>query len=77
MASVSGSVENESMVQVDEEKIHGHVDEVVRSSVEVTLNGLLAAEADELCQVPCPCISRRCDRTCCVLALTMPQTGNF
>jgi transposase-like protein len=37
------------MVQVDEAKIRGHVDEVVRSSVEATLNGLLDAEADQLC----------------------------
>jgi len=44
MASVSGSV-----VSVDEAKIRGHVDEVVRSSVEETLNGLLDAEADQLC----------------------------
>jgi putative transposase len=35
------------MVQVDEAKIRGHVDEVVRSSVEATLNGLLDAEADD------------------------------
>ena len=45
MSSVSGSV-----IQVDEEKIRGHVDEVVRSSVEATLNGLLDAEADQLCR---------------------------
>lgn len=44
MASVTGSV-----VSVDEEKIRGHVDEVVRTSVEETLNGLLSAEADSLC----------------------------
>ena len=50
MASVTGSVDNGSMVQVDEEKIRGHVDEVVRSSVEATLNGLLETEADQLCQ---------------------------
>jgi transposase-like protein len=37
------------MIQVDEAKIRGHVDEVVRSSVEATLNGLLEAEADQLC----------------------------
>jgi putative transposase len=49
MASVSGSVENGSIVQVDEERIRGHVDEVVRTSVEETLNGLLDAEADQLC----------------------------
>jgi len=45
MSNVSGSV-----IQVDEEKIRGHVDEVVRSSVEATLNGLLEAEADQLCR---------------------------
>jgi putative transposase len=44
MSNVSGSV-----IQVDESKIRGHVDEVVRSSVEATLNGLLEAEADQLC----------------------------
>lgn len=49
MASVSGSVESGSMVSIDESKIRGHVDEVVRTSVEETLNGLLDAEADQLC----------------------------
>ena len=37
-------------LQVDETKLKGHVDEVVRSSVEETLNGLLDAEADRICQ---------------------------
>jgi putative transposase len=36
-------------LQVDERKLRGHVDEVVRSSVEETLNALLDAEADEIC----------------------------
>jgi putative transposase len=49
MASVAGSVENGSMVHVDEARIRGHVDEVVRQSVEETLNGLLESEADQLC----------------------------
>jgi len=44
MASVSGSV-----IQVDEQELRGHLDEVVRASVEETLNGLLDAEADRLC----------------------------
>jgi transposase-like protein len=35
-------------LQVDEAKLRGHVDEVVRSSVEETLNGLLDAEADQI-----------------------------
>lgn len=45
MASVTGSV-----IQVDEAQIRSHVDEVVRESVEATLNGLLDAEADQLCR---------------------------
>ncbi len=49
MASLSGSSASGSMVQVDEERIRGHVDEVVRQRVEETLNGLLEAEADQLC----------------------------
>lgn len=36
-------------LRVDEGKLRGHVDEVVRSSVEETLNGLLDAEADRIC----------------------------
>ena len=36
-------------LQVDEGKLRGHVDEIVRSSVEETLNGLLDAEADHIC----------------------------
>jgi transposase-like protein len=39
----------ESMVQIDEGKIQAHLDEVVRSTVEETLNALLDAEADQLC----------------------------
>lgn len=39
-------------LRVDESKLRGHVDEVVRSSVEETLNGLLDAEADEICRAP-------------------------
>jgi len=45
MASVSGSV-----ILVDEQELRGHLDEVVRTSVEETLNGLLDAEADRLFQ---------------------------
>jgi len=37
-------------LQIDEGKLRGHVDEVVRSSVEETLNGLLDAEADQICR---------------------------
>lgn len=36
-------------LRVDEGKLKNHVDEVVRSSVEETLNALLDAEADQIC----------------------------
>jgi putative transposase len=37
------------VVRIDEEQLKGHVAEVVRQSVEETLNGLLEAEADAIC----------------------------
>ncbi len=37
------------VVQIDERRIQAHLDEVVRSTVEETLNALLEAEADRLC----------------------------
>jgi putative transposase len=37
-------------LRVDEQKLRGHVDEVVRSSVEETLNALLDTEADTICR---------------------------
>ncbi len=37
------------VIKIEEGKIREHVDEVVRQSVEETLNGLLEAEADQLC----------------------------
>jgi putative transposase len=42
-------VEFTEVIRIDEGKVRQHVEEVVRSSVEETLNGLLEAEADELC----------------------------
>ena len=39
-----------SVLAVDEQQLRDHVSEVVRQSVEETLNGLLDAEADALCQ---------------------------
>jgi transposase-like protein len=48
-SSLAGSVGERNLVEVNEEKIGGHVDAVVRSSVEETLNWLLEAVADELC----------------------------
>jgi putative transposase len=53
MDSVSNeSVQAESVagvIRVDEAKIRGHLDEVVRGTVEQTLNALLDAEADRVC----------------------------
>jgi putative transposase len=37
------------VIRIDEGQIKGHVDELVRASVEQTLNALLDAEADALC----------------------------
>jgi transposase-like protein len=49
-----GAAENDvktlgSVVQIDEGKIQAHLDQVVRATVEETLNALLDAEADQLC----------------------------
>lgn len=50
MVSQSGSDENfAGVIRIEEGKIRSHVDQVVRETVEQTLNGLLQAEADELC----------------------------
>jgi putative transposase len=37
------------IVQIDEERVKRHLGEVIRSSVQETLNGLLDAEAERLC----------------------------
>jgi putative transposase len=39
-----------NVLKVDEAEVRAHLDEVVRQSVEETLNGMLDAEADRLCQ---------------------------
>ncbi len=39
----------ENVVQIDEARIRDHLGELVRGSVEETLNALLDAEADRLC----------------------------
>ena len=52
MDNVSGLASGanlEGVIRIEEQKIRSHVDEVVRETVEQTLNGLLEAEADELC----------------------------
>lgn len=38
------------VIRIDESEIRGHLDEMVRGTVEQTLNAMLDAEADELCQ---------------------------
>lgn len=38
-----------NVIQIDEKRIHDHLGELVRGTVEETLNGLLDAEADALC----------------------------
>ena len=38
-----------NVIQIDEKRIHEHLGELVRGTVEETLNGLLDAEADALC----------------------------
>jgi putative transposase len=48
--AVSGKVPGLGQVlQIDEGRIQAHLEEVVRTTVEETLNALLDAEADELC----------------------------
>jgi transposase-like protein len=39
----------QDVIRIDEEQVRGHVDQVVRATVEETLNSLLDAEADEMC----------------------------
>jgi len=38
----------EKVIQIDEAKIHNHLGEIVRGTVEETLNAMLDAEADQL-----------------------------
>jgi transposase-like protein len=45
----SGNKALGAVVQIDDGKIRAHLDEVVRATVEETLNALLDAEADHLC----------------------------
>ena len=43
------SAKTSKIIQIDEEQIKDHLDELVRGTVEETLNNLLDAEADQLC----------------------------
>jgi len=38
------------VIRIDESEIRGHLDEMVRGTVEEALNDLLDAEADEMCK---------------------------
>jgi putative transposase len=52
MSSVEQETENGNLrdaIRIDEGQVNRYLDELVRGSVEQTLNGLLDAEADELC----------------------------
>lgn len=44
---ILGALNN--VIRIDDERIKGHLDRVVRGTVEETLNSLLDAEADRLC----------------------------
>jgi putative transposase len=60
MSSVTDCSENEKVVgllKVDEREVCNHLSDMVRSTVESTLNQMLDAEADELCR------ARRYERT--------------
>lgn len=46
--SEKGAEGQAGIIKINEEKIHGHLDEMVRSTVEETLNGMLEAEAEAL-----------------------------
>ena len=49
MAQDQEPVKAGGVIQIDERPIRDHVDQVVRATVEETLNQLLDAEADRLC----------------------------
>jgi transposase-like protein len=48
---------NSKIIHIDEQEIRSHLDQIVRGTVEDTLNSLLDAEADAICQ------ARRYERT--------------
>lgn len=47
--SVEGGQDFSNIIKIDAAEVGGHIKEIVRGSVEETLNALLDAEADELC----------------------------
>jgi len=57
MSRKTCSAKSGKLVEINEAKVTEHLSEIVRGTVEETLNGLLDAEADPLCHV------KRYDRT--------------
>jgi hypothetical protein len=49
MADEDKTIPLSNVIKIDDERIKGHLDRVVRGTVEETLNALLDAEADRLC----------------------------
>ena len=49
MADEDKTIPLSNVITIDDERIRGHLDRVVRGTVEETLNALLEAEADRLC----------------------------
>ncbi len=49
MENVNRDDLNNSMIKIDNELVHNHLNELVLETVEQTLNGLLEAEAEALC----------------------------
>ena len=58
---------SEKIVQLNEEVIKGQIKELVRGSVEETLNELLEKEAESLTQ---PTLYRMAPHCCCVMITT-------
>ena len=57
MADEDKTIALSNVITIDDERIRGHLDRVVRGTVEETLNALLDAEADR------PCNAQRYERT--------------
>ena len=49
MSKKNCSAKSSKLIEIDEAKVTEHLSEIVRGTVEETLNGLLDAEADQLC----------------------------
>jgi transposase-like protein len=45
----NSTASGDKIVQIDESKIHSHLDRLVRSTIDETINNLLDSEAEQLC----------------------------